>query len=119
MARVTQAEVEVLLPTDITDISAYITAANLLVTDLLDGKGLTDARLKEIERWLSAHFLAMREEGGGIEKHKIGDTEAEWATLGKSLEMTRFGAQAIVLDTTGILSKLGGKVARFTTVTTI
>ncbi len=57
--------------------------------------------------------------GEPYEKHKIGDTEAEWAGLGEALKSTRFGLQALLLDTTGILSQLGGKVARFTIVTDI
>lgn len=117
--RVTQAEVEELLPTDIADITVFITAASMTIDDLLLNKGLTATQLKEIERWLSAHFLAMREEGGGIERHKIGDTEADYAGLGKNLRMTRFGVTALSLDTTGILAKLGGKVAKLTVVSTI
>src|SRR3990167_11412597 len=71
MARVTSIEVKEIISTDIADLTAYITAANLLVTEVLGGL-LSDALLKEIERWLSAHLIASGGEGGArIEEERI------------------------------------------------
>jgi hypothetical protein len=61
--------------------------------------------LKEIERWLSAHFYAIRaplaqsESVGGLSQTYL-------MTGGKGLEQTTYGQQAIALDHTGTLKKL-------------
>jgi len=63
MARVVDAEVREIIDVDssITSLTPFITVANLLVTDKLAGTGLSAEMLKEIERWLSAHFVAIRD----------------------------------------------------------
>ena len=63
MARATEAEVKEIIETDRTDeqVTPFLKAANLLVTDVLTGLGYSDDLLKEIERWLAAHFVAIRD----------------------------------------------------------
>lgn len=112
MVRVAEAEVREIIDVDplVTSIAPFITAANLIVTDRLGSSGTPDAMLKEIERWLAAHFLAVRdpravsESIGGISVTYGGKT-------GEGLRSTLYGQQAISLDVTGILAKMGSKQA--------
>ena len=60
--RVSEAEVLEIAPgITLTPITAFITAASMIVDDINTrcGKSFDDARLKDIERFLSAHFVYM------------------------------------------------------------
>lgn len=107
--RVTQAEVLAIIDTDTADISAFITAANLLVTAKLADEDLGDDLLKEIERWLSAHFVCALDPRSKAEK--IGDASVTYenASTGEGLKSTRYGQQVLLLDTSGTLAQLGKK----------
>lgn len=117
MARVSEAEVAEIIEYDnttITDISPFITAANLFVTQKLANSGMTDEYLKEIERWVSAHFVKVRdvqllEERAG----EAWDIRA-LPKMGEGLKATKEGQQAILLDYTGTLAKAAnGRVISF------
>ena len=122
MARVTSAEVKELISTTET-ITAHINAANVLVTEKLGGNAtMTADHLKEIERWLAAHFVASSiERQAG--KEKIGATAVEYAGFNTSglqgLGLTTYGQQDIMLDTTGTLSQLGKRRSRVDTIDAI
>jgi len=106
MARVTTADVKLIIHTALDDLAAFITPANQLVDALLLDKGLGEPRLTEIERWLAAHFVAMRtpaETGRGVAESRH---DYETPTVGQHLNGTRYGQMAIVLDTTGTLAAL-------------
>jgi len=89
-------------------ITPFIRTANIL-TNWLDGQDtdneLDDDTLTEIETWLAAHFYAHRDQllasantgasGGSFQ----GDT-------GKNLDSTLYGQTAMLLDTTGNLTRL-------------
>ncbi len=120
--RVTTVEVKEIITTTRVDIDAHITAANSLVTSELGGEGLGTTRLKEIERWLAAHFLAhagtdstpgqVVEEAIGETRRRFSEGQAAFGNLGS----TRYGKMAMLLDTTGKLAGLGKSRARFTVV---
>ena len=122
MARVIPTEVKKIISvTKKTDLQVepFITAANLLVTEELAGKGFTNARLKEIERWLAAHFLAIDEDKARVVEVGIGESrrrmgENTRGVLGETLKMTRWGQQAMLLDSSGTLSTLATQKARLT-----
>jgi len=97
-----------------TDIQAAITLANVLVDERVKGEsGLNDTLLKEIERLLAAHFATVNEERGGLSQESKGDSSESYrGTAGTSIRSTRYGQQAIMLDPSGTLAKLGGRVAR-------
>lgn len=112
MARVTSDEVKKIIDIDssITDLSPFITIANLLVTDKLAGSGQSEDLLKEIERWLAAHFVAIRDPRAKSES--IGGISITYAgNTGEGFRSTLYGQTALSLDTTGILAKLGSKQA--------
>ena len=60
--RITSAEVLEIFPapSGVTDVSAFISIANVVIDEHLVGEGISDAVLKEIARLLSAHFAEIR-----------------------------------------------------------
>lgn len=107
--RVTEEEVLEVMPSDTTltedTILPFITSANVFVTDLLAAVH-TDAILKEIEKWLSAHMATVARErlskeagaGGAYIKYA-----GEW---GQELSSTQFGQMVLMLDTSNKLRNL-------------
>lgn len=112
-ARVTAEEVKQVIETDLTDLSGQIASANVMVTALLGSSSLDSAHLKEIERWLAAHFVALK----SLQEDtvKLGPIEVKNFTGNKDLGLnqTQWGQQVLFLDTTGAFASLGGKQASF------
>lgn len=126
MALITVADLKLLIevPPDVVDASlqSFITTADLIVTESLSGKGLSVARLTEIEKYVAAHLAIQLTERGGLTSSRIQDAMEGYTNLspmgrGKQsgLQLTRYGQQAIVLDTTGTLlaQSLGVLPAQF------
>lgn len=127
--RVTSTDVKEILVTALTgsQLDPFITVANLIVTEKLGDSGLGDALLKEIERWLSAHFIYVsnpsyssinKNARGTVISERIGDTSISYSDISQSkninlglLSSTVYGQQAITMDLTGILANLGKKRA--------
>jgi len=109
--RVTQGEVEAIIETDVADLLPFIVMADLLVTEKLAGLGLSDDMLKEITRWLSAHFVAIRDPRA--KQEKTGEAAATFflGKEGTGLNSTPYGQQALLADITGTLSGLGKGIA--------
>ena len=101
--RVVDSEVKEILDTTI-DTQPFIVAANLTVTERLADAGYSTDRLKEIERWLSAH-LACQRDPREIDVRADGlGVSYERATSGEGLKSTRYGQQVCLLDYLGILA---------------
>jgi len=112
--RVTHAELIEVFSTDIEDTTPFITTANLIVTDKLAGEGFTDAHLKEIEKYLSAHFASLMDPR--IAQEKIGEVAVTYeGKTGLGLDGTKYGQTVKMLDTTGILASMGKRQALFDT----
>ena len=112
MALVTSDEVKEIIDVDTTLIlTPFIGIAHLIVDENLVDSGYTAARLKEIERWLSAHFVAIRDKR--ISDEKIGEVAVSYdrAGLGKGLEATTYGQQALMLDSSGLLMQVSGSAS--------
>lgn len=111
MARITEAEVKEIIDTSITSsLLAFIAAASSIVEDELTGKGLSATRLKEIERYLSAHFVSIKDVSQGqVVSEKIGDAQINYKQFAeaRSLNSSRYGQQAMFLDTSGTLASIG------------
>lgn len=119
MGLVTEAEVRAIITTNLTDLSSFITSANELTSTELSGKGLSTSRLKDIEKWLAAHFVAINDDKLRTVEEEVGESrrrtgENVRGVIGQGLLLTRFGQQAIVLDSTGTLAALAKIRARLT-----
>lgn len=106
--RVTSAEVYSIISKDAgiavtDDLTVFIDVANDIVTTDLADAGYSDARLKSIELYLSAHFacLKYRQPINII----IDDSEDDYKNgLKPGYYQTTYGQQAISLDTSGALA---------------
>ena len=110
--RVNTTEVKEIFDTKATDLSAFITSANLIInTNLLTA--ITDEDLlKEIERWLSAHFASARYQRN--RRTEMGpvtfDHQGKWE-LG--LDSTDYGQKVKLLDSSGILANMSKPSIQF------
>ena len=104
-ARVTEVEVRSIMESSPTDLAPFITLATLLVDEELGDSTLSPARLKEIERWLAAHFAAVKAPLTTQESIKVG-VSYQRSQSGKMLMATQYGQQAVALDTTGVLKAM-------------
>jgi hypothetical protein len=106
--RVTKTDVEKILEIDsaITDVDAFIETANLLMKNAgLEDTDLDETTLTNVELWLSAHFIAIRDPR--IASEGAGSVSASYQhKLGTGLESTMYGQQAVALDTSGKLKLL-------------
>lgn len=100
--RATETEVKEIIDTNLMEeqVSPFLKVANQMVTDLVSDVGYASGTLREIERWLAAHFVAVRDPR--VAKEKIGDAQADYH--GKSdmaLNFTPYGQQVMVLEYKG------------------
>lgn len=90
-----------------------IDTANQLVTDACAASGYSDAKLELIERWLAAHFYDINRPRTSLEAISGGTQEQyERVTTDLFLNNTKFGQQAIMLDTAGNLAALCNKAKK-------
>ena len=112
--RVTGDEVKEIISTSLTaaQIASFITAANRIVTNTLTGSTATAADKKEIERWLTAHLICIRDPRKKSEK--IGDAQDTYDTgnKGKRLESTEYGKTVLLIDPTGLMCNVGKRPAK-------
>lgn len=93
-------------------IDSFIVGANSMVDANLLNKGLSDIILKEIERWISAHLIAVTLERQS-KKEGAGGASIEYTgTYTEGLNMTSYGQMAISLDKSGTLASLSKGKAR-------
>jgi hypothetical protein len=110
-ALVDDADIKAIIDTQ-RDTTPFIATADLIVTEDLANAGLSQARLTQIELYLAAHFVCITEERGGVAAEKLGDASERYnaPATGKDiggLATTRYGQQALALDTSGILKAKG------------
>lgn len=112
MPRTTSAAVGAVIELDdAIDITPFIETANALVTEVCVPSGYDDTRLELIERWLSAHFYAIRDPRAVSESVKgLGVTYQ--SAVGLALMVTHYGQHAAMLDTKGGLAKLSMNTAQ-------
>lgn len=116
MARTTRAYVAAIIdldpgivPNDAA-MEPFITVANEIVTEVCTGDAGPDSpytaeRLELIERWLAAHFYAIRDPRTTSEKAgSVGEQYQSKVDLG--FNVTHYGQMAMRLDTNGGLAKL-------------
>lgn len=108
MARCTEQEVKAIIDTTLTEeqVTPFLRAANIAVTNVTSGYGYGVDDLMEIERWFAAHLIAVRDprlteakQGDGTFKYFVGQA-------GKSLDATPYGQQVKLLDNKGAFAEI-------------
>ena len=111
-ARVTATEVRTITGEPVsTAVDLPMLIATTLVDDNLASSGQSVAALKNIELMLAAHFTLLTVENGPLAKKTIGgDTSEGYHQVYKGgLLSTRFGQQAVAMDTSGVLAELSDR----------
>ena len=93
-------------------IDTFIIAASAVVDQVFAGDTtIGETLLKEIERWLTAHFIAstiFRQAA----KEKIGEADVTYVgKWGENLASTSYGQTVKLLDITGKMSQIGKSAA--------
>lgn len=108
--RVTTEEVLTIIDTSLTDVDAFIAAANVTITGMC-GSDYDDDVLKELERWLAAHLVSIRDPSKSAFTEQDADGVSQKYQLTASspvgLATTRYGQQVLILDYLGKLANLG------------
>lgn len=109
MARTNVDDIKAIVDTTLADprINAAITMASQVMAQLIgdQSKNLLDDTLKEIERYLAAHFITVGPERQVQSRSVLGDSVTFTGRTGMALDATTYGQQAQILDTTGSLAK--------------
>lgn len=108
--RVVDADIKEIIETDL-DTQPFIALASLVVDRHLASAGYTATELMEMERWLAAHYVyirdpQLREAGADVTRMSF-----HVGRLGEGLTSTPYGQQVLVLDFQGILAQMGLKPA--------
>lgn len=85
----------------------HIAAAELVVSEDLVDSGLSVDRKQMIGTFLAAHFALLTFERGGLIRERVGDSSSAYKPGSESdrgFALTRFGQNAIALDTSGTLA---------------
>ena len=87
----------------------FIEVANDLVTELCTSSSYTSTKLELIERWLSAHFYAIRDQR--VDTEKAGSVSQKFQyKVDLNMFQTIYGQQAMLIDTAGNLAALNKRV---------
>lgn len=109
--RVTDSEVFEIIDTSLTNIDPFINSASLIVDGYLLSKGLSDEILKQIELYIAAHLLSLKDpRTKSVRVDVLSESyQGQW---GLGLNGTSYGQTAILLDSSGTLGALtkNGKI---------
>jgi len=110
---ITISDVEKIIEVDsdiTTDLAPFIEAANQVVTNVCSST-YTDAQLKLIAVWLTAHFYSIRDPQAQDEK--AGSVAARFfGKVDLALDQTRWGQQAMAVDYLGDLAQLNQQMKK-------
>lgn len=110
MARVDSSEVLEIIDTTLEagEIDVFVETASLIVDNYLADKALSDETLKEIEKYLAAHVLSVKDQRVKTEKIDV-LSFTYTGTFGEGLKNTQYGQMSILLDSSGTLGALAEK----------
>lgn len=90
---------------DLSGLAPFVELANNMVTRLCTASSYDDATLELIERWLSAHFYAVRDKTIQRAAQSAGETSDTFdLQLVVGLGSTMYGAQVMIIDSAGNLA---------------
>jgi hypothetical protein len=105
--RVTGSEVKEVINTSLlaAAVEPFILGANAIITGRCSA--YSAAEQKELERWLTAHFVSIRDPGrSAVVEQNAGQPSQKYALVG-GLSATPYGCQVLILDYKGKLTDLG------------
>lgn len=106
MPRVTPEDVKKIIDVDDgLDLEPFINVANIVVNENLLAEKYSLDLLREIEKWLAAHFIALRDKQP-VAQNAAGLSVNFGYSLGRGLSATVYGQQVKVLDFSGRLMSL-------------
>lgn len=95
------------------DLTPSIEYAHELVTEVCEDKGYTTLRKEKIETWLAAHFYAITIRDAVVSSERADVVGANYQyQVGLFLHGTKYGQQALLLDTKGGLAALSKQMER-------
>lgn len=112
MARATDTEVRKIVDVsdDVTDLTPFISAANMLVEAKCGDSSYTEDQLTVIENWLAAHFVAMRDPR--LSSESAGISVGYQNKIDMFLALSHYGQMAMTLDYDGNLTALNKKAQK-------
>jgi hypothetical protein len=95
-----------------TIINTFITAASAVIDNIFANDSVIgDTLKKELERWLTAHLMAMSIARTASEE-KLGEANVKYTgKWGENLLATPYGQTVLTLDITGKMSSIGKRAA--------
>lgn len=117
MSTITSSEVLSLMQisADTADATSAIDTSEVIVSEDLSNLGHSTARLLQIQLYLAAHFFEIAWNQGGLVSKQVGDSKEEYnrqSAFKRGFDSTRYGEQALALETTGILASIGSSAQR-------
>ena len=107
--------VRAIIGTDLSDpqVQSVIDDAALLAEGCPKIAGYDAARQAAIVKWLAAHLIASTARTGVLTQKSLGDASESYARAqtGMNLSGTSYGQQALALDPSGCLARLGQRSA--------
>jgi hypothetical protein len=106
--RTTEQGVLDIMDNDLTtaQVTPYLTSSNIFVTETLLSVGLSDEILAEIEKWLTAHMIALTKDRISKEEG-AGGAYIKWAGIWeKGFNATPYGQMAMNLDSSNTLATI-------------
>ena len=99
-------------------IETFITAASAVIDQIFAGDTVIGTTLlKELERWLTAHFIASTIFRMSASE-KLGEAEMKYVgKWGENLASTPYGQTVKLIDITGKMSQIGKSSATITAIT--
>lgn len=110
-ARATNALVRAIIEVDstITDLTPFINASHSLIEAQCEG--IEEAEAIEVETWLAAHFVSIRD--NRAYREQVGQVEIVYQyKLGLGLACSMYGQMAMNLDSTGGLARWNASVLK-------
>lgn len=98
-----------------TDLSVFVQQGQLIADELLGSSALSSTRQNLIATYLAAHIYTISMERGALSSTGMGEAVDKFHnTYTRGFGMTRFGQQAIALDSSGILAQESAKAEQTT-----
>lgn len=112
VSKPTAAQVKSVIQTSLSDsdIDAFMDDAVLIVEQCASIASGSESLQKSVVKWVTAHLINFAEANGGVVSMKVLGSATEAyanAPMGEFLKSSVYGMQALMMDRTGCLAKIG------------